>query len=231
MRLKLVSSLIALGIVATLATGTAHAQLFNSFSTAGALAGNQSFTGNMGIDFTVNQTLAITDIGIFDANNDGLAPGTTIKVGIYSLDGLGNGTLVGGTSSTFTSASSTFSRAGSYIFQHLTSVSLAPGNYSIMAVGYNGTDQNYNSGGGPSAISLNNGSGLISFGNNRWNTATNGVPSAGDLHSDGNPLTPPQPDRFGAVSFTFGLIPEPGTMALLGMAALPFGMALRRRRK
>lgn len=208
-------------------TGSAHAQLFNALSSAGAVAGNQSFTGNMGLNFTVNQQVSVTDIGIFDAGNNGLNPGTTLRVGIYSLDGLGNGTLVAGTSATFTSASTnTFARAGSYIFQNLTPVSLAPGSYSIMAVGYNGTDMNYNTQGiPPSALSTNTGGGLVSFGDIRWSNSTSGTPSASDFLLSG------QSDRFGAFSFTYGLIPEPGTVSLLGIAALPFALVLRRRQK
>src|SRR5205807_2850131 len=66
-------------------------------------AGNQLFSGNLGLDFTVNagQKIAVTAVGAFDANGDGFTQ--LVTVGIFNL---GTSALVPGTTVTLTGTGS-----------------------------------------------------------------------------------------------------------------------------
>ena len=42
--------------------------------------GNQDYVGSLGMDFDVNKPIQITDIGVFEPNQDGITSGTILTV-------------------------------------------------------------------------------------------------------------------------------------------------------
>ena len=98
---------------------------------------------------------------------------------------------------------------------------LAIGNYSIVAWGFNATDQNGNNGIAAIFPTLNTNGGLISFvGDSRYAVAAGVFPTI----LDGGPAA-----RYYAGTFTFDeQVPEPATYALVGLGLI--GLAVFRRR-
>jgi hypothetical protein len=42
--------------------------------------GNQAFTGNLGLDFNVNQSIVLTGLVAFDSNGDGFVNSITVAI-------------------------------------------------------------------------------------------------------------------------------------------------------
>ncbi|WP_395138163.1 PEP-CTERM sorting domain-containing protein [Armatimonas sp.] len=217
------SAVVASAVVLGLSSASRAQVPFPTFSTTGALLGNQAHGGPLGTFFSITGPagLTIRDIGVFDSLADGFQLGTTLQVAIFTQAGV----QVTNTLQTFDSTSQGTLDAGSYRFKALPNgdVHLAPGSYAVVAHGFNASDMNYNSGGFPSSINV----GEFAFqGNNIvW----------GSAFYDNGPLQLPTipggaTDRFGAGVFTV-MIPEPGTFALLGLGLASIALAIRRRRK
>jgi len=128
--------------------------------------GNQLYSGNLGLDFTVNQPIVVNALGAFDASTPNGFFGA-INVGIWSNPG---GALVVGPA-TLGPGFGDFNLNGDQFRTLLTPVVLLPGNYSVVAL-YNGIDANGNATFGGFAPSTENGdSGAISFtGTGRYDT-------------------------------------------------------------
>ena len=107
---------------------------------------NETKVGNqqdvvVGMDFIVNRTVTVTEMGIFDSDSDveAFAPGNTLTVGIFRLSGpsgpLVTGTLIASSMATFDNTCpgtlNGFSR-----FKSVTPFDLVPGDYSIVASGF-----------------------------------------------------------------------------------------------
>ena len=160
--------------------------------------GNQSFEGSLGMDFVVNQTVKITELGVFDSNGSGLR--RAIQSQLWQRDDNGTprdfsddrgvrivaeisfspeseGTLIGGSR-----------------FKALEQpVTLAPGAYSIVAFGYGSREGNRNGEGAPVGLT-DSGGGLISFvGSSRF-----GDPGQFPATVDGGPA-----NRYAAGTFRF----------------------------
>ncbi len=182
--------------------------------------GLQNYGNNLGLDFTVNSPILITQLGAFDngvvANLNGVAGGTGIDVGIFSLS---SETLVG-TSVHFNSTTDagTQINADAFLPVH---INLPAGNYTVVAL----NDGNYNSGGGVNASSTeNSGGGLISFiGGGRYG---NGPTLAFPGGTDGGPT-----NRYDAGTFQFRAAPEPSSFVLGALGVVGLLWAARRRRK
>ncbi len=131
----------------------------------GAMAGNQFLgdgsnpfgtgtpvLGPLGIDFVVNQSVDITTLAVFDANQDGIDAGTTLTVELWSrntnttpsfADDTGIAILA---SDTFTSGSPG-TLNGKFRTKTLGSpVTLSPGSYTISAWGFKPLDLFWNFG-------------------------------------------------------------------------------------
>ncbi len=146
-----------------------------AYGVAAGQPGNQAWTGTIGMDFQVNTPLTVLSLGAFDSNQDGIAG--TIQVGIFFASGSNTGSLVPGLSLSFTGSGDTL--IGGSRFRNLGSpVILTPGSYIIAAQGFSANDLDGNvrctvavPGGACSPANafslstLNNGSGLITFGN------------------------------------------------------------------
>ena len=132
-----------------------HAQVIAYSSTL--QAGNQGWPGNMGLDFDVNNPITILALGAFDNNGDGFSG--SVRVAIFNRD----------TSALATPAVTFTGTGGALIksdrFQNLSpAVTLPPGHYSIVAVGFSNTDLNANLGNDGAVGPVGDtGSGAISF--------------------------------------------------------------------
>lgn len=119
---------------ALLLTINAHGNtiVFNNLLQSGSQQGYE-----LGMDFNVNRSINIVSLGAFDSNGDGF--GGAIKVGIFDRN---TGLLVG-SSATLTGTSGTLIAGSRFVDARFT---LAPGAYSIVAVGFTGLDLSGNSG-------------------------------------------------------------------------------------
>jgi hypothetical protein len=111
---------------------------------------NQNWTGSLGLDFTVNQSIVISGLGAYS----GVGATADITVEVFKSDG----TPIPGLAAVITTTSSP------YTWQSVVPVTLAPGTYQIAAWGY-GTILNYNTGIAPgTAISFDTLGGALSLG-------------------------------------------------------------------
>lgn len=232
MRCGIKSRVLFAGLVSLVLLAPAQAQI-NALSSVGAVAGNQNFAGLLGQDFTVNSSVFLNSIGVFNAGATGTIS-STLTAALYQLDGLGNGTLVANTLQTFGPSAGNTITAGSFIVKSLTGLGvggsdivLGPGKYTVVAFGFNAADQNYNSFGvSPSQINVNTG-GVLTFSNIRWNNNPLAIPSSSDS-------TLNEPGRFGAATFGFTAVsssaPEPASFGLVALGMGCLGVARRKRK-
>lgn len=180
--------------------------------------GNQGWTGSLGQDFTVNSPITITQLGVFDSGQNGIAG--TITVEIFSS----NGTQVTPTL-TFTSTTTGTTAIGGDLFLSLsTPITLGPGSYSLVTTGWGVSDPDGNGTctGGCNGVAgapftgptLNTDGGAITFTGISWN---NGGPEYLA------PIAPWPGDEFNAGSFVVST-PEPGVVIslMLGLGLLLF---------
>ncbi|WP_395092140.1 PEP-CTERM sorting domain-containing protein [Armatimonas sp.] len=184
---------------------------------SGVAVGNQNFNGTLGQFFTISSApLTVTSLGAFDGEFAGFAAGTTITVGISNATYT---TIF--TQTTFTQGAPGAPGSGSFTFKSTGPTVLPVGNYLLFAYGYNSNDQNFNSGGAPTPFTLNTFAGTVSYGTSAFSATPNTLPTVNE----------PVVGRYGAASFiaTTPVVPEPGTLALLGLGMIA-GVVARRRR-
>lgn len=187
--------------------------------TSSRTAGNQPFSGVLGMDFFVSSSITVTQLGAFDSGQDGFIG--TIQVGIFNRN---TQALVGSLAS-FSGLSQPLT--GSSRFLDVPDFLLAPGNYSVVAVGFSSGDLNGNVSLGGSGPTVGSGGGLISFvGSSRWGTSP--------LLSFPSNVDSGSPTLYDAGTFQFtSAVPESGTGAQM-VAGLTLALVLagsgRRRR-
>jgi hypothetical protein len=182
----------------------------------------QAWTGSLGLDFNVNTSIYVTALGAFNSKGDGKVNSGTILVGIFNRD---TGVEVTPTAE-FSSGGGTYtlSPGGFDITQSIAKTLLSPGEYSIVAVGFSGTDPNGNDGNGTSpASTVNNGGGLISFvGTARYTFKTDLVlPEIIDSGPD---------NRYDAGTFAYTATPEPAFYGVMALGLSGLFVVVRRRR-
>lgn len=206
-------------LLASLLTAiTASAQSFSAFSYTAPVAGNQGYTGSLGLDFDVFQPIQVTSLFSFDDDADGWTTGTEVAVAIYDRD-----TQLAVTPYLkFSTANPGELVAGSYRSLALPSpvALMSGGHYSIVAQGFNNADLLYNAGSsGTNAPLMDDGGDLIDFtGGGRNSIILNAFPTRIDLGPE---------NRYAAGSFEYSAVPEPSS-ALLACAG---GLLLVRRRR
>lgn len=130
--------------------------------------GNQAFTELLGMIFSVNTPVEITALGAFDDDQDGLL--LPIQVGIVRNDGM----VMAGP---ITLSGSGDPLDAGHRVQPIAPVLLAPGQYTIVALGYGATEQNGNSNlSGPGSIT-NTGGGLLTFNSASYGGGVFGSPA------------------------------------------------------
>ncbi|MCB1758858.1 MAG: PEP-CTERM sorting domain-containing protein [Gammaproteobacteria bacterium] len=198
-------------LLVTGAISTAHAGFIALDSTR--VTGNQSYTGLLGMDFDVLAPIRVTHLGAFDSGQDGVG---VINVGIFNR---ASQTLVAGLNAIIDGSDPL---TGQSRFEDIADVVLGIGSYSIVAIGYNASNPNGNSGSVGPAPTINSG-GLISFVNGgRYQLA---VALAFPTIGDGGPA-----NRYDAGTFQFeaaSAIPAPATLALLGLGLTIIGFSSR----
>lgn len=153
-------------------------------STGTDLIGSQAFTGRLGMRFTVNSPIRVTQLGAFDSGQDGF--NSTITVAIVDAGGNvvvpSSGTPVSlvGVIGTYNGP---FQMVGGF-----PAVILTPGNYTVVAYGYSPSELNGNTNAGDNVAITNDGGGLITHVDSPWDgTAAMGVPvnshSIGGFHA------------------------------------------------
>ena len=186
-----------------------------------ANSGKQFYTGNLALDFTVNSSITISQMGVFNAAGNGFITGF-IDVAIFDTN---TGFMVPGTLAVFHGAYAT-GGSGYDVFKPITPVTLGPGSYGVVAVGFSGTDPNGNINFGTSGPLLDNLGGKLTF---------TGASYDGNSILD-NPTTcigcqgpPAQFRQFDAGTFA---VPESSTLAtLLGFGIFNLAAVLGVRRK
>ena len=178
------------------------------------LAGNQNYYP-LGIDFTVNATVTVTALGIFDAGGDGIAATgtdpysnmtvpTTLTADLYQVDrsqvangGLPTGTLLA--QQTFTNAApGTLGTNSDFRFITLsTPITLTAGNtYDIAGYGFNSNNEENNTGAGQQTSS---GGGTVNYLGSFYGDSASNDPNGG--------LPPENADssivKYAAASFMF----------------------------
>ncbi len=156
---------LALGFAfSVVGVGSAEAAEFQAYSiSGGTLDGNQGYTGALGNDFDVNSPIAIISLGVFDDDADGISG--SIDVHIFDLIN----PVPPLASKMITGAGDPL--MGEFRFKDITPLILAPGNYSVVAYGFDGTDENGNENVGDIPLVTDGGGGLISFIDSRFGGA------------------------------------------------------------
>lgn len=191
---------------------------------AGPLTGNQNYADGLGMDFDVvtPQGIVVTQLGAYDSGGNGFAGAITVRLYARNnngtpanpFDDTGGAVLAQAVLPTG-AASQALPLSAGHRLMDILDVALAPGSYTMFAIGY-GADQNGNSSSSANWGVLDNGGGAVAFvGQSRYGGG-GGFPNTVDGAVQ----------RYGAGTFTF-FVPEPGTVA---GALLLLGAALRTRR-
>jgi hypothetical protein len=203
--------------LASLAALPASAQGVPVYDTPSTTTGNQGYTDNLGLDFTVTTPIKVWGLGAFDDGSNGITG--NVIVGIYDLAHL--------TWVTPQLNFATFAAApgSGYAYQTFAPLILGPGSYSIVGSGFGPSDMNYNTNisgaNGNSLITFDSVGGRLTNGNSRY--------GGGNAPASGTPFG--FQSAFAGGTFLASSVPEPATW---GMMLLGFGFAggvLRSRRK
>ena len=216
-----------LGAVLALALALAGPAIADiAMHTANTTTGNQAWSG-VGLQFTVNGPwVQVLELGIYDSGSDGIS--TTLSTYIFDTT---TKEVVG--SEIFSpGGSGTFDAATHYWFKSLaTPLLLAPGSYTIMGYGFDGSDLEHNSTLGGTGPTFDSAGGVLSFVRDAWTDSS--TAEAGTFPLEFGPYGPaeqagiPQ-DYFDGPNMRFAIVPVPAAV-LIGILGLgTAGLKLRK---
>lgn len=181
---------------------------------------------SLGLLFTVNQSVTISQVGYWDAGGDGVQQGGPISVALFTRSSTTSGAIISGTQIDFTGTvgtltGPTYFTTGQFRTANLSSpVTLTPGDYAIVAWGF-GTGADYFIGGNISPAAFNTLGGALTF----LTPGYYGTAGLFPANADGG-------GTYLAGSFVAAAIPEPSTYAaIIGAVALGVVVACRNRRR
>ncbi len=185
----------------------------NALQAPDGTVGTQTYGGSLGITFIVTQSVTVDALAAFDSGGDGFSGSVTTE--LWTRSG-GNGDAILG-SQTFT-AGSPGALADGHRYQPLASpLTLAPGEYAIVAYGFSADDPNGNIGTGNDFSLWDTQNGALEFVGSAY-----GAAGAYPANADARPA------QYLAGSFSYTVVPEPAAGGLLATALL-LGLARRRR--
>ena len=215
--MRLETSLLLGAALVALAAGQASAAAA-VYDAPPTLAGDQGYSGILGDDFTVNSAVTVTALGAFDSGKTGIT--TDIMIGLYDLTTAAYVTPVVNFNGTPDPTNAAF------VFQAITPVHLIAGhNYSIVGMGFNGVDRNYNTN---TDTPLRNGTSPVTF-NTLYGALTNDFSRYAGADPSGSVVFP-YASAFGAGTLV-AYVPEPAAWALMLIGIGGVGVALRGRRQ
>lgn len=177
--------------------------------------GNQLWSGALAEDFTVNSTISVSALGVYNSGATGSIPGT-LTVAIFSSSG-------SQVTPTLTFSGTCVLTGGDCFMNLASAVNLGPGNYSITTSGWGGSVLDGNANcvtgcpGTPGAPytppTLNTDGGLISF----TGIGFSATPGLAYLA----PVSPYPANEFNAGSFQFSsAVPEPSSVVGVSLGLL-----------
>ncbi|WP_227873675.1 PEP-CTERM sorting domain-containing protein [Aphanothece sacrum] len=195
-----------------------QASSFTAYQVPSGQAGNQDFGGILGMDFDVNNSIKVSELGAFDDLGNGIVGTLTTELWSRSGD-TGIAKLA---TLTFSNSDPGSLEGGSRFKTLLSPLVLDPGSYTIVSYGYSGNDLNGNSY-DPTPWTTNDGGGLISFvGSSRY---------GGTLGSSiGDTVDILPANRYATGTFKYQAVPEPEPLAMLGAGtAIALGANFKRK--
>lgn len=200
----------------------------------------------LGEIFNVTNPISVSAVGAFDNGLDGFG-NSTVQVALYQLTGTipsGTWTMVSGTANSYTGSPTPADfYKGSYLFHKLSEkLVLATGTYAVVGAGFGTASAAYWDYNATNKNPVNKGaefqtkSSDISMASGNYNFFKSNVSSLPDPFTLGankyNNWGDPYP-AFGAGSFIFSPVPEPGSFGFLAaglLGTLSVGRFMRRKR-
>lgn len=177
-----------------------------TLQTANNVTGNQPWSG-VGVKFDVNSPISVSELGVFDSNQDGIAAPPDKPLSAYLLTSTG-GVVA---SMTFDNTSQgTLDVASKYRFKAITPVNLAPGTYVLAGYGWNSsTDLEHNCNLGGACDTFNTGGGLLTYFSSPYGGGSDPPGTLPTNECCGNA------NFFSAANMRFVAVPEPSAVVLL----------------